>query len=381
MKPSRKVLDRTVGASFPLGASFDSWEVCMTTAIEHLRLPRILVVEDVEAVQTLTKRHLESLKLSCDISSTLADAHRRMSLSRYDLLIVDVGLPDGSGLSLVGEKYQGPLVVVMTGSADIQSAIQAFRRGAFDFIAKPFTAAEFRTRIARAVEEWRSRARLRYHAQSLKLIAKTMLSRSLKAIDDVHDETVMALVAAVNLKDHETADHCMRVSKNSVRLGSLMGLSAWDLKTLEWGAYLHDVGKIGVPENTLLKVGPLDPEERRTIEKHPVIGYDLIHCINFLENATDVVLYHHERFDGSGYPAGLSGSNIPTQARIFAIMDALDAITADRPYHGAAPIQVAMEEIGRGVGSQFDPETVEVFLSAPLSDWLVQEPVPLALCS
>ena len=138
------------------------------------------------------------------------------------------------------------------------------------------------------------------------------------------------------------------------------------------GAYLHDVGKIGIPESILLKPGPLTPEERRVIEKHPTMGYDLIRGIEFLGPATGVVLSHHERYDGAGYPDGLRGEGIPLHARIFSIMDTLDAMTSDRPYRAALPVSAAAEEVRRLTGSQFDPRIVEVFLSVPESAWLVQ---------
>lgn len=353
----------------------------VTKVLENLAcVPRILVVEDNESLQKLVASTLTSLNLRCDVSANLADARSRMSESRYDLLVVDLGLPDGSGLSLMSGKEQGPRAIVMTGNNDVSSAIQAIRHGAIDFIPKPFTLAEFTSRITCAVDEWRARAPLRDHVRTLQELVRTKSeewSPSLAA-EDVYDKTVLALVAALNLKDHETANHCARVSKNSVTLGALMHLPTHDLKILEWGAYLHDVGKIGIPEQILLKPGKLDAEERRTMEKHPVLGYDLIRTIEFLERATEVVLSHHERFDGSGYPFGLAGSDIPLSARIFALMDALDALTADRPYHGAISTFAAADEIGSEAGTQFDPQIVEAFLSAPLFSWQVQEDAPAA---
>ena len=167
-------------------------------------------------------------------------------------------------------------------------------------------------------------------------------------------------------------DTAARVAHNSVRLGSLLGLSAPELKTLWRGAYLHDVGKIGIPERILLKPGPLTPEERGIMERHPVMGYTLIRDIDFLEPATGVVLSHHEQYDGRGYPHGLRGTLIPLHARIFSIMDTLDAMTSDRPYRAALPGATAAAEILRHAGSQFDPGIVDAFLSVPESTWLVQ---------
>ena len=184
--------------------------------------------------------------------------------------------------------------------------------------------------------------------------------------------TVLALGAALNLKDHETADHCTRVSENSVLLGALLNLSAFELNNLKWSAYLHDVGKIGIPEQILLKPGALTPDERRVMEKHPLMGYMMIQNIEFLRYAGDVVLAHHENFGGTGYPYSLRGTHIPLNARIFAIIDTLDAMTSDRPYRAALPFSAVAPELERQAGSQFDPEIVEMFLGASETTWLVQ---------
>jgi response regulator RpfG family c-di-GMP phosphodiesterase len=292
-----------------------------------LRPPRALVLEDQEAIQELVTAMLKIRSLGCDAASSLAEARERMEREHYDLLFIDVNLPDGSGLSLVKQDGpESPIVVVVTGRGDIQTAIEAIRRGAIDFVTKPFTVGDFLQRVDKALDEWKSRARLRGQAKALETLVKMKteeLSRSSQQVDEVHDKTVLALVAALNLKDSETADHCVRVSQNSVRLGSMLDLSEFELKNLKWGAYLHDMGKIGIPESILLKPGPLTPEERHVIEKHPVMGYTMICNIEFLVHATDVVLSHHERFDGSGYPHGLRGTSIPLHARIFSIMDSL----------------------------------------------------------
>jgi len=339
--------------------------------------PRILVVEDQEPIQELVTAMLRTKGLSCDAASSLAAARERMTADRYDLLFVDVNLPDGSGLSLIGGGGADlPLVVVMTGRSDIETAVDAIRHGAVDFITKPFSVGDFLQRVDKSIEEWKARVSLQLRARSLETLVRAKaeeLLRSSRQIEQVHDATVLTLGTALNLKDRETADHCGRVSLNAVKLGSLLGLSEFELRNLRWGSYLHDVGKIGVPERILLKRGPLTPEERRIMERHPVEGYRMIRNIGFLSHSADVVLSHHERYDGTGYPHGLGGEMIPLHARIFPIMDALDAMTSDRPYRAALPLPSATAEIERATGSQFDPEIAEVFLSAPPSSWLVQD--------
>jgi len=340
------------------------------------RPPKILVLEDEGTVQALVGAMLKVRGFACDSARSVAEARDLMARVRYDIVLVDVHLPDGSGLELVGEAAaDAPLLIVMTGSSDIQTAVRAIRNGAIDFITKPFTVGQFLQRVDSALQEWRSREKMQGYAVALERLVtmKTEeLSRTSRQIDEVHDATVAALGAALNLKDHETADHCARVSRNCVALGSRLALSDFELKNLKWGAYLHDVGKIGVPEQILLKNGALLPEERRIMEKHPVLGHAMVRNIGFLGFATDVVLSHHESYDGAGYPRGLQGEHIPLNARIFSVVDTLDAMTSDRPYRTALPFGAAIAELQGKAGSMFDPEIVTAFLAAPEPTWLVQ---------
>jgi cyclic di-GMP phosphodiesterase len=311
-----------------------------------------------------------------DVAETLADAKERMREARYDIAIIDVNLPDGSGLSIIEESSaEDPLFIVVTGGNDIHLAVTAIRSGAIDFITKPFTVDGFMSRFDVAVEQWASRQSLYGYARSLETLVRMKteeLSRSSREIGDVHDLTVAALGAALNLKDRETWDHCKRVSRNCVRLGRALALSPFELESLKWGAYLHDIGKIGVPEGILLKKGPLLAEERKIMERHPAMGHTMIRNIEFLRYAADVVLYHHESYDGSGYPCGLSGERIPISARIFSVFDTLDAVTSERPYRAAQPFARAVDEVVKNSGEMFDPEIVEAFTALPETTWLVQ---------
>lgn len=203
--------------------------------------------------------------------------------------------------------------------------------------------------------------------QNLKLIKD--LSLTLKKLEESYEKTLETLVNALDFREHETQFHSKRVALYAVKLGELIGLSREDLKYIYWGGLLHDIGKIGVSDNILLKPGPLTEEEWKEMRKHPEIGYAILKDVDFLGPAKDIVLYHHERWDGKGYPFGLKGREIPLYARIFAIADALDAITSDRPYRKARTFREAKEEIRRNSGTQFDPEIAAVFLKEPLKTW------------
>lgn len=179
------------------------------------------------------------------------------------------------------------------------------------------------------------------------------------------------MINALDYRDMETQWHSRRVSLYARRLAEEMGLTGRELLDVEMGALLHDIGKIGVRDSVLLKPGPLTEEEWEEMKEHPAIGYRLLRGIDYLKGAAQIVLQHQERWDGSGYPFGLTGEEICLGARIFAVVDALDAILSDRPYRAGRSFEVAVREIERCAGTQFDPAVVEVFLSTPPTAWEV----------
>lgn len=175
---------------------------------------------------------------------------------------------------------------------------------------------------------------------------------------------IESLAAALDLREHETGLHSKRVASHTVLLARDFYDKATDLLEVYWGSLLHDIGKIGVPDAILLKPGPLNDEERRIMQQHPAHGFRILEQIPLMSMAREVVLCHEERFDGTGYPAGLKGEAIPLPARLFAVIDTLDAMTFDRPYRKGMPFDAAKAEILRMSGSQFDPQAVDAFLRA-----------------
>ncbi|MCL5780762.1 MAG: HD domain-containing protein [Firmicutes bacterium] len=178
---------------------------------------------------------------------------------------------------------------------------------------------------------------------------------------DVYLKSISALTSAIDAKDTYTRNHSRNVARYAVALGEGLGLSSEELTHIHFGAILHDIGKIGVPEFILNKPGRLSPDEFQTIKEHPTIGAHILAPIDFLKEALNVVLYHHERYDGSGYPKGLKGEAIPYTARLVSIADAWDAMTSQRAYRGALPLETAVRELEQGAGGQFDPVMVNVF--------------------
>jgi putative nucleotidyltransferase with HDIG domain len=192
----------------------------------------------------------------------------------------------------------------------------------------------------------------------------------LQDLEQSYDYTLEALGGALDAKDAETEGHCQRVTAFTITIAKAMGVDKATMRQIARGAFLHDIGKMGIPDSILRKPGPLTTEEREIMRRHCEIGYSVLERIPFLKEAAEIVLAHQECFNGSGYPRGLRGEQIPIGARIFAVADTLDAMISDRPYRKALPISAAREEIRRHAGTQFDPQVVQVFLSMPDSVWM-----------
>ena len=194
------------------------------------------------------------------------------------------------------------------------------------------------------------------------------LGEALDTLQEAYLETIRSMAFVVEAKDAYTGQHLERCRVYGVRLMEEMGI-ADDYPDAQYGFLLHDAGKVGVPERILSKPGPLTAAEWRVMRTHPLIGYQMLASIPFLRNAAELVRSHHEMYDGSGYPEGLRRDEIPLPARVFAVVDAFDAMTTDRPYRAALPVERAAAELTRMAGTQFDPDVVAAFL--PLSERLI----------
>jgi len=280
-----------------------------------------------------------------------------------------------SGMELLVEaRRQHPYVafLVTTGVDDVDVGVQAMRSGADDYLVKPLLENVVVASLERALHKRRLEQQVenyRQHLEEMVVERTQQLRATLQQIERSYEDTLRALGAAIDLRDSETAGHSQRVCRYSVEMARAMGWPNQQLEDLAKGAYLHDIGKLGIPDGILLKPGPLTAEERATMQTHVQIGFELVKGIPFLSAAADIVLMHHERYDGSGYPRGLKEDEIPPAARIFAIADSFDAITSDRPYRRASPLDFGRETIRRESGRLFDPQVMDVFLSIPKEAW------------
>jgi len=335
------------------------------------RRGRILIVDDEEGIRHFLSDGLSVEGFECSDISRARKAPMLLETQPFDAVISDLRMPETSGLELlkwVREKYPQVAFLMATGVDDVRVGVQAMKAGADDYLVKPFQLDLVLAALDRAIQKKRLEQEVENYRQRLEQMVDQRtreLQDALKRIERTYDDTLEALCAALDLRDNETAGHSRRVTRYCLEMAQAMGCSGEQLKTLSRGAYLHDIGKIGIPDAILLKPGKLTEQERAIMETHVRIGYELVSGIGFLASSAEIVLTHHERYDGTGYLQGLQGDEIPLPARIFAVADTLDAMTSDRPYRRALPYSAAREEIIRESGCQFDPSVVQTFLAIP----------------
>jgi cyclic di-GMP phosphodiesterase len=293
----------------------------------------------------------------------------------YDLVLADLSMAEAEALGLLERMRQiepdTPLVL-LTASYEVKSAIAAVHHGVYDYLLKPFEKDQLLATVKRAVDYRRLLQQNASYRQDLEQMvnARTgMLHQAIMDLERSYDITLEALGDALDLKDAETEGHSKRVTAFTIALARGAGIAAQQIPVIARGAFLHDIGKMAIPDAILLKPSKLQADEQKIMREHCARGYQMLRKIPFLQEAAEIVYSHQEHYDGSGYPRQLKGEEIPLGARIFAIADTLDAITSDRPYRKAATFGQARLEIKRCAGTQFDPKVVEVYLSLPDQLW------------
>src|SRR5215468_5116583 len=319
---------------------------------------------------------LESKGYRCAVAHNGRVAQEHIKRTTPDLILSDMIMPEMDGIKLlewVREFDPDVPVIMVTAIHDISTALEAIRRGAYDYILKPFEKDQLFHGVGRALQHRRLVIENRNYQVSLQqqVDDKTaQLQTAFAQLEQSYDDTLEALGSALDLKDAETEGHCQRVTAFTISIAKTVPVSVGYLPILARAAFLHDIGKMAIPDSILRKPGPLNDDEKQVMRRHCQIGYDMLIRIPFLRDAAEIVLAHQEFFDGSGYPRNLKGEQIPLGARIFTVADSLDAMISDRPYRKALPISHAREEIRRCAGTQFDPKVVDVFLSIPEQHWL-----------
>ena len=351
---------------------------------------RILVVDDEEPIREIVTSMLGSAGYQCQQAGSGKEALAVLdSGAQFELMLSDLMMADLDGIGLLSqskEKYPDMPVIMVTAVHDISVALGAIRNGAYDYLLKPFEREQLLAIVRRALENRRLKLENRQYQTRLESLVNERTAQLKQAMSDLrvaytdlksanaelersYDITLEALGDALDLKDAETEGHSKRVTAFTIAMARALELPQDKIRVIARGAFLHDIGKMAIPDAILRKPGALNTEEVAIMREHCYRGYQMLRKIPFLQEAAEIVYAHQEKFDGTGYPRGLKGDEIPLGARIFAVADTLDAITSDRPYRPSQTVDAAREEIVRWSGRQFDPEVVKIFLDLPKTLW------------
>jgi len=341
--------------------------------VSQASVPReVLIVEDDAGVRGALREVFATDGYRCRLAVNGREGLEAFQRERPPLTLTDIKMPVMNGLEFLkrARAIDGDAaIIVITGVGDMKTAIESLKCGAYDFILKPVNIEAVLISAERALERRQLlMERREYHTMLERRVAEATrdLAEALTELKDTYRTTLEALGSALDTRDIGTHAHSRRVVGYSLALARAYRLPERQLRDIEHGVLLHDIGKIGIPDGILLKPGPLRPDEWEIMRTHPDLGRRLVEPIPFLRGAVPIVYHHHERWDGTGYPAGLRGEAIPLGARIFAVADAFDAMTFDRPYSAAISLEAARQEIARCSGEQFDPGVVEAFLNLPI---------------
>lgn len=322
----------------------------------------ILIVDDDASIRKMLDLLLKKGQHRLIFAEDGPSALQHASAMRPDLILLDIMLPGLDGFKVCEAIRSDPTlgevpIVIITAAGDREARLKGFQAGADDFITKPFDVVELEARIQTITQMNRYRRLLIERSRS-----EAQLQHFHEELMRAYDETIEGWAHALELRDHETEGHCRRVTALTLQLATALHYPEEGLIHLQRGALLHDIGKIGVPDSILHKPGPLNAQERAELEMHPFYAYKLLYPIQYLQPALDIPHYHHERWDGSGYPARLKGSSIPLAARIFAVVDVYDALRSDRPYRKGWPEDEVLGYLRSQAGKHFDVEVVNTFL-------------------
>lgn len=328
---------------------------------------KILVVDDEvgprEAIRMILKGRYNVMT-----ASDAKEALDIFSKDRLDLVLLDIKMPERDGISVlkdIKQKDPDTEVILITAYATVETAREAIRLGALDYLIKPFDKDDVINVVERGLQKRRNLERSRLDHEDL-LRTKEYLEKEIEAARQnlmlYYEGTIKALIRAIDAKDRYTFDHSEHVAKLSSAIAGAIGFSKIVRNKIEHASIVHDIGKIGVNEQILRKKGLLNRDEHTEMRKHPEIGVRIVNAVPFLEDTVEVILHHHERFDGTGYPEGLKGNKIPLQVRIVTIADTIDAMMRDRPYRKALSYSSLIDELKKGTGTQFDPEIVRLII-------------------
>jgi response regulator RpfG family c-di-GMP phosphodiesterase len=328
----------------------------------------ILVVDDEDAIRDLFSEWLQVEGHTCVMASTAAEALSVAQREKTDVAVLDLRMPGKSGVWLaqqLRESRDDLAIIMATGAQSFDAAREGMRLGVRDYLLKPFSRQELVDAVDRAVKWCEATARERAERQHLEQEIERRsqdLSNAFAQVEGTRCGALEALLVAFNSRNPEACAHARRVAQSAVVLAQSMGVSASVMTDIEQGALLHDIGKVAMPDVLIHKAGKLSEDELAVIRTHPQVGHDILMSVPFLQPAAAIVLASHEWVDGTGYPLGLRGNEIPLGARITSVADAFDALTYSRVYREPVSAERANAEIRRFAGRQFDPDAVRAWL-------------------
>lgn len=335
----------------------------------------ILIADDEEMIRELLCATLSKEKYQCHQAGNADEGLAILEKEPIEIAFIDIMMPGRSGVELLKDaRATKPdiSVLMITALNDMDTALSCIHLGAEDYITKPFNLDRVLLTVRNISEKRRLIKDNRDYQTNLELKVREqteVIREAMGEINLAYEHTLTALIRALDAREKEVGSHSERVMTYTLLMAQKLGIGEDQAAAMAKGALLHDIGKIGISDNILLKPGKLNEEEWHLMKHHPQVGYDILKGIRFFKEAAELVLFHHERFDGYGYPHSRKGSDIPLSARIFALIDTLDAMTSDRPYRKALPFQAVVDEVVRCRGLQFDPELVDVFLTIEKVEW------------
>src|SRR5438093_5805861 len=331
--------------------------------------PRVLIVDDEVEIVAFIRALLVSHGYHVLGVSNSVEASSKLASFRPDVCILDFRMPHRSGAELLDIiKQQDPRieVIFLTAQDETSLAVDLMKRGALDFLLKPVELNQLLLSIGRALEHRRliiENENYRLHLEQLVLEKTQALNQALTSLNRVHSATLDALSMALDFRDQSTSGHSRRVADLTAGAANSMGIKDAALVQIEHGALLHDIGKLKIPDSILWKPSSLTDEEWKTMRRHAEYGYEFLSNVEFLKGAAEIVYSHHEKFDGTGYPRGLRGDQIPFGARVFMVVDTVDAMIYKPPYNTPVAFKDAAAEVRRCTGTQFDPSIVDSTLA------------------
>jgi putative two-component system response regulator len=323
---------------------------------------RILAVDDEQALCDLVARWLNREGISCDTAYNVDEAISLMRRDHYDLVISDITMPGRSGidfLGIVGENYPTTAMIMATAVDNRETAVSTLEKGAFGYIIKPFEKNEFIINVFNALE----RRRIVLEHENYEKHLEQVVRDKTEDIRNREEQIALRLISASGYRDEETGQHIRRIGLYGAILAEVLGWEQKDIDYMRVAGPMHDVGKIGIPDEILRKPGKLSLEEFAIIKQHAQIGARILENSNIplLKMAHDIALYHHEKWDGSGYPFGLKEHAIPESAQIVALVDVYDALSNDRVYRTALPEEQVLRILKEGSGCHFNPLLFNLF--------------------